>query len=450
MGFVQVLRFPRPYGKKRGDRRSVSSRRGRAWLAIFSALFLLAGGISLAFITFQWTLPEWRVNRRYVEHVCRVVDKRIESIVNDDGATLYRPGVRVRYELHGEEYAPWTFDAIRVYSQDLTASERALEDFEIGQECPCWYDPGAHDQVVLRRGYTWFAWLMLLIPASFLAIGGGGMAYTMLNWGVSTERRAVLAQQAARLDPLRPSGSSEGTLPTIPSLEHLTNSRGTTLRFRLPFANPRWGGIALVIGCLVTNAAAIWIIVDVIGGSSRGGILVGEVAAMVALVVAGVVFDVFLARHLMRALGVPATIVEVSQHPLLPGREYEAYVSQTGKLKVNSFRVTLVCEEEATYSQGTDTRVEKCRVHEREVLRREQITITPRAPLEERFSFFVPAGAMHSFQSNRNAISWKLVVDGDIARWPNFRFEYLVYVYPLKSTRESHEPRSMEHGSVFG
>ena len=65
-----------------------------------------------------------------------------------------------------------------------------------------------------------------------------------------------------------------------------------------------------------------------------------------------------------------------------PGGEYQVFLSQTGRLSVKRLKLSLVCEEEATYRQGTDTRTESQKVFAQELFRREDFEIPPGIPFE--------------------------------------------------------------------
>ena len=67
--------------------------------------------------------------------------------------------------------------------------------------------------------------------------------------------------------------------------------------------------------------------------------------------ISGVAAVVALLRQLVLFTGIGPTAAEISDHPLLPGHTYEIHVTQAGQLRVNSFAVSLVCEEVATYHQ---------------------------------------------------------------------------------------------------
>jgi hypothetical protein len=102
---------------------------------------------------------------------------------------------------------------------------------------------------------------------------------------------------------------------------------------------------------------------------------------------------------------------------------------------MNSLKVLLRCQEQATYQQGTNSRTETCPVFEQEVFRREEFEIHQGLPFEATLPLRVPESAMHSFKSAHNAIQWKLIVLGDIAGWPNYEREFPLLIYPRAGRR---------------
>ena len=86
-------------------------------------------------------------------------------------------------------------------------------------------------------------------------------------------------------------------------------------------------------------------------------------------------------RQLLVTAGVGPTLVEISDHPLLPGGEYEVFVSQAGRGRLGGLDLDLVCEEEAIYQQGTNTRAETREVFRQGVLRCDG-SASPEAPFE--------------------------------------------------------------------
>ena len=116
--------------------------------------------------------------------------------------------------------------------------------------------------------------------------------------------------------------------------------------------------------------------------------------------------------------------------PWWPGRRYDVFVVQAGRLSVKSLEMFLVCQEETTFRQGTDVRTEVRPVHRQSVFRREDFKIQPGMPFEHQSELQVPSHAMHSFHSSHNSVSWKLVVRGEVETWPDFERSFPVIVYP--------------------
>ena len=97
---------------------------------------------------------------------------------------------------------------------------------------------------------------------------------------------------------------------------------------------------------------------------------------------------------------------------------------------MNRFEVLLVCEEIATYRQGTNSRTESRRVLQVELIHAEQFQIEQASPFEAGAPLEIPAGAMHSFRAGYNEIAWRLIVKGNVAGWPDFERRFPIVVQP--------------------
>jgi hypothetical protein len=425
------------YGKKRGDRRSGSSQLRSAGAGCFWGLFFLVGCGGLATVLTQLTIPELRVNRDFIEHACRVTDRRIHEIEDEDGP-LYAPEFRLQYEIDGQPYSPWaSYEITKVHTRDRARSEAILKQFEIGAEYPCWIDPRDPARVVLKRGYTWFAWLALLFPVPFLAIGGGGLFYVLWNWGKSAERRAVLSKRPARHYLFDDTGGVEPRFPYVPSDADLSDSPGTKLAFRLPAASAGWSLLALALVALAWNLVVAFWAVKAVDSHLAGDPDWFQTLFLIPFALIGLGLIVAIVRQVLIGTGAGPTIVEISGHPLYPGRQYELFISQTGRLKLEILEVLLVCEEEATYRQGTDTRTATRRVCQRRILRREAPAVRPGEPLELTATLDVPAGAMHSFRADHNRVHWRLIIQGKAPRRSGFERSFRLNVNPAAGGGEA-------------
>jgi len=425
-----LARRLRYYQKKRGNRRTGSQILGSAGEALFFAILLLLGCGGLVALVAFLVVPQWRVNHEFVESQCTVKDKRVVAREGKEGM-LYRPEVYIEYDVEGKPHFAWAYDIGNAYSTGQEEKEALLERFVPGGQYTCWYDPVDPYVVVLVRGYNWWVWLVFLVPVSFIVIGGGGLLYSVLHWGKSAERRAAMAGRTQRRDRFGANGGSGRKFPSVPDDSDITNSPGTKLRFRLPIgSSPGWILFGVLLACLFWNG-----IVGVFAWGALHGHLRGEPDWLLSLclipfVLAGIGLIFLFIRQLLLTTGIGPTLVEISDHPLRPGEECRVFVSQSGRLTVNSLEVLLVCEEAATYRQGTDTRTETREVHRQQVLRREGFEVRRGVPFEAECELTVPAGAMHSFRADHNEISWKLVVKGDVAGWPDYKRAFPVIIHP--------------------
>ncbi len=442
-GFRELSRFFRLYEKKRGNRRTGSPTVGNLGEAVFFGIFFVVGCGALAYMLAALVWPEWRANRQFEETTCTIIDQRVGSPPRDVWAerelepATFRPEFKVRYDADDGIYeADNVYDATNLYSADEASARRILEQFEVGHQYPCWYDPLNPGRVVLVRGYSAWLYVSLLIPLSFIVIGGGRMIYALVHWNASEERRSVMDQRAGQLD-LFEGGASERDFPTVPTDANLTNSPGTTLAYRLPMSTtPGWKLFATVAAAVAWNALVALFLVMAVGSFTRGAPDWLLAASTVLFLAGGLWLAAYASRQVIMTTSVGPTRVEISNHPLVPGKPYEIFLSQAGRFTMRALEVWLACEERVTYLQGTDTRTERRRVYERRCFVRENIEIAQGLPFESRCQVEVPRGAMHSFLAAHNDVSWKLIVKGSVAGRAEFQREFQIVVNPGTNGQE--------------
>jgi len=425
-----LARSFRLFEKKRGHRRTGSKQLGRLGELGVSALFLLAGCLFFGLVLHHWFLPAWKVNRRFVETGCLVLDKRLAQSQKDGGA-VYRPEIQIEYRVEGTTYRIWTYSLPNLTSGDLAEKQEILSGFHVGQEYACWYDPTSPSTAVLVRGFSWSIWLAFVVPVSFILLGGVGLVHALLRAGTSAERRAALAKRAAKIDLFDAGRGKAADYPTVPDSATINDSPGTRLAYRLPLRDsPAW---PLVV--LGATAAGWNLIVGVFVAVAVSGYVQGQPdwilsISLVPFLAIGIGLLVYFVYRILLANGIGPTLIEISEHPFAPGGRYSLFVSQAGRLRFSAFTVSLVSEEEATYRQGTDTRVERRTVFRQEIFRREGFEIHRGTPLEVACELDVPGRAMHSFRARHNEVRWKLTVEGRLAGWPGYRRDFPVIVRP--------------------
>jgi len=426
-----VSRFFRLYEKKRGHRRTGSKAFGSIGEALFFGTFFTVGCVAFAVMFAMFVWPEWRANRQFAPTTCVVLAKEVApKPASESEPAMYRPEIHIRFKVEDREFEDNTYDVTRMYSVDKKAVEAIVAQFEVGQQYPCWYDPINPHTAVLVRGYSGWLYLTLLIPISFMAIGGGILVYTLLHWNASDERRALMIQRAAKVD-LFDVDESDPNFPNVPADANVTNSPGTNLAFRLPIATTTgWTLFAAAAACLLWNGIVSIFVVMAVRSHARG-----EPDWMLTLFITpfallGIAMIVYLARQIVITTGVGPTRLEISAHPLGPGERYDVFLSQAGRLTLKSLELWLACDEKASFRQGTDTRTETRRVYQERCFFRESFEVQQGLPFESRCQIRVPDTAMHSFHANHNEVSWKLIVKGDVVGWPEYERVFQIVVTP--------------------
>ncbi|QDU90042.1 hypothetical protein Pla175_34410 [Pirellulimonas nuda] len=294
---------------------------------------------------------------------------------------------------------------------------------------------------MLRERDQWAAWA-LAIPLSLAAIGGVGLWRTLRRVGASPEWvrwRADRPWLPHRL----PSVLSASPLPSV---ESATDSPGVRMQYRLPIDGARgWRVVGMALICVLWNGLVGFFLVEIVSNVLQGNVNWPITLLVAPLAFAGVGLGYELMRDAWTATGVGVTRVEVSDLPMIPGGTYRCVVIQAGQLRVRSLVAALVCEEVATYLQGTDSRVATAEVYRNTLLRERRFDVDPARPFEAEFEIEIPADAMHSFRSTHNEVAWSVEVQCLAHRWPSFRRRFPLCVYPAPA-----QPASATKGQLSG
>jgi len=430
-----LTRAFRYYGKKRGHRRTGSPVWGVAVEAAFSTVFFFAGCGVLAYMFFHQFAPHWRVNQKFVETACKVLDTHIEEI-EGQGGPAFQPKLKIEYAAKGEIETTADYDIGNTKFNNREDAQDILDRFEIfsperNNLYPCWYDPADPYTVVMTRDYPRWMWLAFTVPISFIILGAGGLIHTVFGWGKSVERRSARKRNGMERDARVAGGEGDRRFPGIPAGADLTNSPGTKLKYRLPESGSTgWRLFGLFAACVFWNGIVALFVWDSARGHLAGNPDWFGTLFLIPFVLIGLAIIVYFLRQLLVVAGIGPTRIEISAHPLRPGGRYAAFLSQSGRLDLNSLRVSLICAETARYRQGTNTRTETQEVFRREFFHREGFAVQRGMPFETEIEFEVPERAMHSFKAKNNEIAWALAVEGDVAGWPDFRRAFAVIVHP--------------------
>jgi len=279
----------------------------------------------------------------------------------------------------------------------------------------------------------WLLWVVLLVLISFFLIGAGGIVRALLQVSASAERRSVISQRATEVDLL--SGVDKpAPFPNVEPDADITNSPGVRLAYRLPAVEtPFWQVLSLAIFCVVWNAIAASLTVLAVKTFLAGEPDWFLTMFLVPFVGLGVWVIYYFLRRLLFYTGIGPSNVEISDHPLYPGRSYQVFLSQSGQLRVKRLEIALVCEEEAAYRHGTDIRTDRAQVYRKAIFSKKNFDISPGLSHEEQVDLPIPENAMHSFKSTSNAVRWRLILTCRAQGWPLIERAFPIVVYPCSA-----------------
>lgn len=275
--------------------------------------------------------------------------------------------------------------------------------------------------------------VQIITALSLIAIGTYRVLVTFWKVGASAERRSAIVSRAGDFELLNEVRRRREDTPTVPLDKHRP-VRGENLRFKLvPSRRNMWGfGSAIFISFLFVPLATI-LILTALAAWQAGSVdwLATGFAIPISLAAAWSVYNLF--RQLLALTGVGPPALEVARFPFVAGESYEFHLSQPGRVRLKLLDVSLVCQEEATFSDGTDIRTERTTVYEQRLLRKRGIDVKPAQPFEADFEMGLPKHAMHSFKSSNNRVIWKIVIHGMASGWPRQERNFAISVLPRRA-----------------
>jgi hypothetical protein len=274
------------------------------------------------------------------------------------------------------------------------------------------------------------AWVYGILSLAAIVTGGARLIFRLMRVGASSERRSVLASRAGAIEMIGPTSDNGAKLPSVPRGRSMTDSPGERLSYRLAAESTERGIAGPATLALLWNSVWFVLLAVVVSGffyRRPRWILAGLLIPFAAI---GHWSFRFFLTQLRQHAGVGPTIVEISNHPLYPGKEYNLFVSQTGRLSLKRLTVQLTCEEETFYRQGTDVRVDRHEAFTQVLCKQRDVHVDPQTPWEQQLVLDLPRNVMHSFVGQHNAIRWKVVVLGESHPWPSFCRSFPVVVHP--------------------
>ena len=383
---------------------ALAARRSRAPLIFFGIFLLLGCGFVVPFvIVFGKVVGA----RSWVPTPCVIVSSRVKAH-RGSKTTTYSIQMVFRYEFQGKRYESHTYDFSLGSSSGYRSKARVVAQYPPGKRTTCYVNPRKPSQAVIDRGVPVMAWLVF-VPVAFIAVGLGGLV------GVARARRRAPAP---------------GVAPSwLPAFEEGAPGMGVRLK---PRTSPRAVFVGLTVAALGSNAMVVVFARSVVQSwrAGRGSLFEAFFVGIFALVGLGLLAGA--TYHFLKLFN-PRPIITVARQGVPLGGSTQIEWALVGRVAaVRRLSIYLEGREQATYRRGTRT-----------ITSRETFLTVPIAETTDRYEILagkgevmIPPDTIHSFQAPNNKITWSLVVEGEVERWPDIKQEFPIVVLPATTGNE--------------
>ena len=383
----------------------------------FGVAMLLLG---LAFIVgclygvFGYALPAIeRVHdaEAWAPNECRITSAWVRSDFGENAT--YKPQVTYTWEVDGTTYSGTRFSFID-FSPSEREGQRIVTELKRQGRVPCFVNPDDPEDAVLFRDLT--------PPVSFwlTTTAGFGMSLFMFVIGVR---------------------SSMGTKETL----QLALTEAAANRSMVPTPEPPWdgGGAERIEVFTLTDAEPPSRSLPKMAGIAVGwNLVVGPVVYLEAaagswcnvtlllpLVAVGVYAVREVARLLLSTFNAKAELV-LSHHPVVLGEPVGLLWRLKGRTgQLDSLTIKLLCEQRVRYHDGDAAQVHTTVLHQEDLRAHEAMD----SKTSGEATFEVPTRLSRSWDDGKTEVRWSIVVEGDVASWPDIAARFPVTVVPASA-----------------
>ncbi len=386
---------------------AAGNKEGSAWIMVpFFGIFALAGlGVAIGVAGPMW--KNYFAARSWVEAPGEVIWSKVRSHSGD--STTYSTQIFYRYTYQDKNYKSDRTTLLKGSSSGRKSKEEMVKNHPRGKQITVWVNPQKPSEAILDRSFGHWAWFTLF-PLPFMAVGFGGLYFTLRKRGKSPSHSADTGTPPTH----RPFSNSPST-PNLPAGQSLRLTPGT-------------GRLYKVIGTLIF--AAIWngltsvFVIHVVDEWQTKNPPWGLTLFLIPFVLVGLAtFGGLL--YQLGALFNPRPVVDITPGTLGIGQSLSVrWEVPSGSGRLRDLRILLRGEEVATSQNGKNSRTSRSTFFEREIGRAE----TPETIAMGRGSLRLPDDMVPSWTASNNRIEWTIEVHATIPFWPDIKDSHVVQV----------------------
>jgi hypothetical protein len=394
--------------------------------AIFGALFSLAGTFFLWMTVIAPYLCT-RGSENWLPTQATIVSSELKIDRDSDGTT-YRPRVEFEYTVDNHLHTSDTYDFTELNRSKIRC-EQIIAACSVGEEVTCFVSPTNHDSAVIVRNFD-FSWIGFLLPTIFIVIGLAIALGSIFHKEKTRKSISGFAKTTKHVHQsnLATSNSLSGDSKLIASANpaDIEDSHWDVPKTLKPYQKRTTTFIITLLFTLFWNGIVSCFVYAIVKEAMDGGFALFQILFLVPFILVGLGLIVGLV-YTLAAIFNPKVELALSTGAVGRGGSFDVAWQLSGRTSaVNWLKVTIEGEESATYQRGTDTLTATsifCSMPIAEVTESQDIEFGSA-------SATIPQDTMHTFTANRNKISWRVKVVGDISSWPNINETYEFRVKP--------------------
>ena len=381
-------------------------------LLLFLA-FAIVGSIALYTMTIR-PMSKISAARTWPAVSCTIISAEVGTHDGSD-STTYSIDIVYRYTCNEQEYQSDRYDFMTGSSSGYTRKANVVQYYREAQQPVCFINPDNPAEAVLNKdlhlGYLW-----ALFPLPFVAVGFGGLTWSLKNWTTSVPHAGnwLPAHQTKPVtNPL------SVAYPATDAVVITSKSPWKKLLFCVALA-AFWNGIVSVF---LVNAVQGW-------KTGAGDLFLTLFLIPFVLIGIGLIIAVLIC---MLALFNPRPTLTLSSATIPLGgtaRLTWHFKGRTGMIR--QLKILLRGIESARYQRGTNTVTDKNTFYAADLLSTHNPIEIPSGQTD----ISIPASTMHSFEAANNRIIWEICIQGEIDMWPDINDHFKLIITPGRT--ESH------------
>lgn len=393
---------------------------GTGCLAIFGLIFFLAGLMACYSLALYPKIQIWR-SANWIEAPCTINELKIVEHPSSE-STTYDIKAQYSYVFNGRGYTGDRFWFTISSDSNKASKQKRIDDFieRSKQGAVCLVNPSNPSESVLTREVPDGQWFGLFLGGIFMLVGIGLPIQII---------RARMRPKNSRPDGNRPEPRSVA-LKGVSMVQQNDTCPIETRTVDEPLViEPKISRLGAAVGLWMFGTgwtALFGTIIYFVGFKGRDWMPL-IILSVFLLIGVAVLFGAVVAT--LKVLNPKPTVV-LSQTNIYAGSEFE--ISWLFKGKTSSIRklsIVLEGKEKVSYRQGTNTRTEEAPFYKKVLA-----DITEAERIREGYEVVtLPSMIMHTFTGTHNKIEWRLLLKGDVPRWPDItdEFPFIVLAPPV-------------------